>query len=31
MSAGIETAEPVAYHGEIAFDPASGAILRLVW
>jgi hypothetical protein len=30
MSAGIETAEPVAYHGEIAFDPASGAILRLV-
>jgi hypothetical protein len=29
MSAGIETAEPVAYHGEIAFDPASGAILRI--
>lgn len=25
----VETVEPVAYHGEIAFDPTSGAILRI--
>ena len=25
-----ETVEPAAYHGEIAFDPVSGAILRIV-
>jgi hypothetical protein len=24
-----ETVEPAAYHGEIAFDPVSGAILRI--
>lgn len=29
MSPGDETSNPAAYHGEIAFDPASGAILRI--
>jgi hypothetical protein len=29
MSTAAETSNPAAYHGEVAFDPASGAILRI--
>ena len=29
LSMGDETAQPAAYHGEIAFDPVSGTILRI--